>query len=213
MRNNDRFMKNMLGLGEVFGKEITDRLADVYWLACAELSDDEFALACTQAARGLRFFPKPAELLESARGDPEARALEAWGQLQQAIVRHGHWESVMFADPKITRVVKLLGGWLEVCNWQNGEVQYRRHEFLAAYKALSEGGEVEVLAGQLEMDNTAKGLLGYVPEPVVIGGPVARPALPGQPEGRRLIQELAGLVGADEPREADELQADQPAEA
>jgi hypothetical protein len=75
---------------------------------------------------------------------------------------------VLFEDPKITRVIEIMGGWIEVCAWPTADIKFRRKEFLDAYKALPSSGEPKPLAGICERDNCARGYIGHAPKPVLI---------------------------------------------
>lgn len=177
MQDHERFLRNMLGLLEVFREpEMSEFRILAYKSALEPFTDKQIERAILEAARTKKFFPKPVELVELIQGNGEDKALTAWEQLQQAVSRAGAYQSVLFEDPKIARVIKILGGWETVCLWPMDEMQFRRHEFLQAYKGLSDNGPPEVLAGIHDRQNTA---IGYgSAAPVVIGPIQARQRLP-----------------------------------
>jgi len=185
MIDDKRFRKNLSGMGELFGREITDTLASLYWRLFSDWTDSQFEAACQAAANRLKFFPKPAELRELVGGDQEAQALEAWETLHNAIKRIGNWQSVQFEDSRITRVVESMGGWQAVCLWETKDLSYRRHEFLRTYQALKDGGPLRAMAGLIEQENVGRGRLEFVPQPVQVGGD----------NGRKQIEESAGKEG------------------
>jgi len=166
----------MTGLGELFGREITDTLASLYWRLLADWTDDQFEAAFQAAANRLKFFPKPVELRELLGGDQETLALEAWETLYRTIKRVGHWQSVLFPDSRITRAVESLGGWDAVCCWETKDLSYNRNNFIKLYLAFKDGGPPRVMAGYIERSNS-----GNPPEPVVIGAerPTPPPRLVG----------------------------------
>lgn len=170
-------MRNMLGLLEVFREpEMSEFRLLAYKGALDAFTDDQVERAILEAARSKKFFPKPVEIVELIQGNGEDKALGAWEQLQQAVSRAGAYQSVLFEDPKISRVIKILGGWETVCMWPMDEMQFRRHEFLQAYKSLGDGGPPEVLAGIHDRQNTA---IGYgSTAPIVIGTTRERQRLP-----------------------------------
>ena len=55
----------------VFDKDITVKLADIYWKVLKRFSDKEVSDAFEQAIKKCRFFPKPAELIEFIEGSRE----------------------------------------------------------------------------------------------------------------------------------------------
>lgn len=178
MRDVLKFQSLMAAMSELYGKEVTQGLMDLYWSALSEFTDEQVGRAIESGIRKWKCFgrlPSPAEIIDEIGGG-EDKALVAWEMLQQAVSRAGAYQSVRFEDPKISRVIKILGGWEAVCLWALDELQFRRQEFLKAYRGLPEGGQSETLAGINDRQNAA---LGY-PEtsPVLIGKETSRPALP-----------------------------------
>ena len=64
MNNKTMFQEYMTGLGEIFGKEITDILKDIYWKALEPFTDEQCKDAFNEAFVKFKWFPKPAELIE-----------------------------------------------------------------------------------------------------------------------------------------------------
>ena len=176
MLDRDRFMKNLLGLVEMFGEPpMSEFRILAYFGALEAFTDDQVERAMNEASRSLRFFPKPVELVELIQGKQEDRALTAWEQLQQAVSRAGAYQSVLFEDPKIARVIKILGGWEAICLWPVDELQHRRREFLQAYKDLPAiAAPPQSLGGICDRNNAA---LGHQEAPPVFIAREARPAL------------------------------------
>lgn len=175
----DAFDLAFTALCELHGKEPSPSFYMLYREALVlELGEEGAVLAIKASFRTKTFgFPKPGDLIEMVGGGRQDAALVAWEQLQQAVSRAGAYQSVLFEDPKISRVIKILGGWEAICLWPINELQFRRHEFLQAYKALPEASTPpEALGGISDRNNAA---LGY-PEgpPVLIGRETRRPALP-----------------------------------
>ena len=104
----------------------------------------------------------------------EDAALVAWEKLQEAVRRAGRYQSVLFDDAKISRVVEAIGGWGHVCDWPAKEMSIHRAQFLKAYQALDVPAENRPLIGSHDGQNAANGYLDYVGAPVQIG---AKPKL------------------------------------
>jgi hypothetical protein len=64
-------------LGELFDKEITETLSEVYWLALEEITDREATVAFQAALKSCVFMPKPAELLDLAYPPAERKISQA----------------------------------------------------------------------------------------------------------------------------------------
>lgn len=163
MENKREFRKLMAALAEVFDKEITETLLGVYWKVLEPFSDEEAMGSLNRCLVSCRFFPKPADLLESLKGKEEDRATQAWELVDQTMRRVGNYQSVDFGDQKIHRVIELMGGWPYLGTLDENEWKWKRKEFESAYRALQGTGGPERVAGLIEQTNAP---LGYeVPEP------------------------------------------------
>jgi hypothetical protein len=169
MQNRMKFAENMAGLGEAFGTEITELKGKIYWQVLDRFSDDQVERAILESISTLKFFPKPAELIELIEGKSEEKSLVAWDELLTAIQRHGSYASVRFEDAKITKAVELMGGWLELCSMTEDETKFRRAEFQKIYSSLRGEFPPKTLAGRYELDNAMRGFHSAIPDPIMIG--------------------------------------------
>jgi len=135
MQNIEAFTEMMFALGETFGVEISEFKLKIYKEALGDFSDEQIHKAMVMAIKGLRFFPKPAELIELMEGNPEERAIEAWGLVLEVIKRHGANRSIVFEDPKISHVIEAMGGWPELCRMRVEETGMRCSQFMKMYRA------------------------------------------------------------------------------
>ena len=195
MTNKDepRFIQAFTGLCAYFDKSYSDMLLEIYWQGLKDMEIEDVEHSFYVAFKTAKFFPKIAELREAHEGGPEGKALLAWEQLQEAIRRGGANESVLFVDSKITRVIELLGGWFQVCMWPATELQFRRHEFIQAYKAIHSGGPPRLLAGVMERENRARGYFDRIPEPLVIGD-AKRLRISANTEATSLLSDAMGAL-------------------
>ena len=169
MKDKEAFKRYMLGLGEVFNREISQILMDIYWKTLESFSDDKCERAFNQAISNSKFFPKPAELLEIIRGTQEDRAMLAWLSVEKAIRGIGPYSSVQFEDPVIHSVIESLDGWPEFQNFTNAERQWKQREFVVRYRALSGKSEhPPYLPGITEADNSFRGYDDFIEPPVKV---------------------------------------------
>jgi hypothetical protein len=164
-----RFALNMAGLADVMGSELSELKLDFYAKALEKYTDQQIENAIMQAGGTLKFFPKPIELIEIIDGKSQDRAIIAWDTLLAAIRRYGSYQSIVFADSKITKTVELMGGWLQVCSMTEDDTKWRMADFLKIYPGINEGQEQKALMGRYEQDNVMRGFTDRVPEPVRIG--------------------------------------------
>ena len=167
--NREKAIKGLIGLAELFDKELSQAVIGFYLEALSRFSDEEISMALNTAMMTCKFFPKPAELVELINGPAGDQAITAWEQLTEAVQRHGAYDSVMFSDTRITRAVEAMGGWIAVCNWPVAELHYRRAEFVKTFMAVKPLKEQKVLAGLVELDNRSRGYFDKLPEPARIG--------------------------------------------
>lgn len=165
-------------LAEVFGREVSPVLTEVYWEIFRGYPDATFRKAVLLALKTLSFFPKPSDLLRILEGAPEDRALIAWQTLEKAIRTVGSWDSVRFDDPALSAAVEGLGGWTKVCEWTEEEMPFRRREFEQLYRVFADrripGPEWH--PGWIEINNRAGGWLQYIPVPRAVSINAGEPA-------------------------------------
>lgn len=169
------FMKILMALGELYDKAISKQLTDIYWetLKGFELIDVERAFqAHIHNPDGGQFFPKPADIVRLISGSGEARALSAWTKVEQAMVRVGIYQSLIFDDPIIHAVLEDMGGWIKLCAAKFDELPFLSREFQKRYmswvnKPLQR--YPKSCLGLIETDNAKNGY--PLPAPLLIGNP------------------------------------------
>lgn len=168
--DSGRFSKAMLGLAEVFGAEISKTKIEIYFQALYDFPIDAIESAAAAAVKTLKFFPKPAELIELINGKSQDLSLLAWMQVTKAIDSCGAYKSVKFADQAIHSCIEHLGGWVDLCNVPDEEMVWKQKEFERLYVLLSKRQEHSShLAGIFEISNSANGFINHIPRPILIG--------------------------------------------
>lgn len=115
MTESDRteFSKILFGLGEVYGEALSKPRMDAYFAALSDLTIEQFDSAASHLMRSSKFFPRPAEILEAARGNIEDQANRAWSTFLDAAADAGY-ASVRFYDPATAYAVDaVFGGWIK----------------------------------------------------------------------------------------------------
>ena len=167
MKDQKLFKEYMSMIGEVFDREITASLARVYWKALEPFSDENCKQAFDSAIRTLRFFPKPAELIESMQVATEDASLQAWLDFSRALHEVGTNSSIRFEDRVIHSVVETLGGWNKIGQTLEKDMKWLRKDFLEYYKRFARYGEhPKYLVGSTEIENTGTGHIDFIKEPI-----------------------------------------------
>ena len=157
----------VVGFAEMFEKEVSDALHEIYFNALDELSEDQIRHAANVLTKTARFFPKPVDFLEAVKGSPadrelrmEAAALDAWESLS---CNPDVYTTVTIEDPAAARALVELGGWIEFCNIPADEMKWAKKDFVRAYKAFCGNTALKPrkFIGLLERNNERDG---YFPE-------------------------------------------------
>jgi len=180
---NKLFLKQITGLGELFEKQMTDVLLEIYYQALKDLTDAEFQEAVGKIVMSKTFhkMPLPAEIREAIRGNPEDLAIKAFDVFIQGKARTGPYISVIFEDRTIHAVVQSFGGWEAICLIPENEWRFRRKEWIETYKAMKQRLRSDIpekLIGLIEAENMQnEDWKEFIPEMVVIGDGKPEPVL------------------------------------
>ena len=159
------FVAMMNAVGELYSKNISGPLLEIYWRSLSQFEYSEVEQAVQKYinhADNGQFIPKPADIVKMISGSGEDRALAAWAKVLQAIQRVGVYGSVVFDDAVIHVAITEMGGWVRLCSSKQSELGFFEREFLKIY--------------QLQLRQPAKhypaqltGLLSHPEKPVLIG--------------------------------------------
>lgn len=110
-----KFAQLLLVMGEVYSEQVSDTRLEAYRLV---LGDYEFSVveaAMRRAMRTLKFFPKPAEIVELIEGGQSDRAAMAWAAFLSA-TEDGGYASVKFLEPATAIAMDaVFGSWIQAC--------------------------------------------------------------------------------------------------
>lgn len=133
-QDKQAFQIAMAAMAEVYRVDVSESLLRTYWLIFQEYQLDAFNQAAQQAVMKLKWFPKPAELIELMNGDEDAAADDAWLVLNKAIDEHGSYRSVIFSDGFLNRTVESFG-WRTLCECDTESFdKFTRPQFVSVYK-------------------------------------------------------------------------------
>lgn len=107
MTNKKKLNEFLAAMGELYKREISKVLSQVYWQALKDYSNEEVNIAFSRVLSECTFFPVPAEIIKRIPGAQRA-PIEYWGK-----VISGLECGKMPKEPEVQEVIKYLGGW----NW------------------------------------------------------------------------------------------------
>lgn len=138
------FKEILIGLGEYYGKEITEALTKIYWYDLKPLSIEQFKQAASTHRMNTdngQFFPMTADLMRQINGTTkqndqqlEDKANMAWLTITGEIKRVGSYGSLKMEDKQALAAVKSLGGWKFICSKTEAELVWLHKEFIATYR-------------------------------------------------------------------------------
>lgn len=180
MLTEELFATRMTMLCEMYDREPSKTLLDVYYLALKGLTDEQFNYAFSRVISNRKYanMPLPAEFLTIINGNNEDDALVAWHKVVDAVKsKCGSWQSPVFDDPMIHIAIArgFPGGWIGLCERLTEENQtWIQKDFVVAYEAYKGGLYAEYpprLIGRSEGQNTMTGHVDEKTQPVLIGDP------------------------------------------
>lgn len=124
----------MAGLCVIYGRECSKLLIDVYFKTLADYDYREVVLAIEKfckSADNSSFFPKPGDLIKMLDGDGKTKALQAFSKTMQGV---SVYDTVVFDDPIIHKVIADMGGWQRHCLMKESDLPWRQKEFVERYE-------------------------------------------------------------------------------
>lgn len=203
MSDKAKILASIAATAEIYGRQLSPAALELYWLDLRDLDYPAVNEALTLWRKsGAAFMASPGQLREALEGDPEERALRAWSKFVRAVERVGAYRTPVFDDPAIHGVIRDMGGWVELCSWEEREEPFLRKEFVSRYKARLRRPDAVVprLVGLCERDNAAR-FPAYVDPPVLVGdadqaaetaGRLGGSRADGEREWRRLAEKIEG---------------------
>lgn len=173
MLDKTKFSKCMLGLGELYDKQITEFVADMYYEVFKDYDYEQFNKAVMKCIRTHKYntLPKPADILEFLEGSAQDKSLIAWLKAKEAVRKGGYIATIVFDDPIISHCLNELGGWQWFCNVQIDELPFVEKRFRDLYNTLSKKENIRPvrLVGFIESKNRELNYSDSIPEPTKIG--------------------------------------------
>ena len=161
MKNKKIFQKYMTGLGEIFYKEITDVLKNIYWKTLKPFTDEQCKTAFDCIMVKSKWFPKPAELIEAINQDQvkiEHKALIEANKIIEHLIAYGGSKIPKLNDPISQHLITKRWPYQ---SWATSiiesEIKWWVKEFCASYEAYDEDPAI-LIEGTPELKKLASGL-------------------------------------------------------
>tara|TARA_Y100000590_G_scaffold46284_1_gene49105 strand:+ start:4737 stop:5309 length:573 start_codon:yes stop_codon:yes gene_type:complete len=140
-QDRKRFKEVMIGIADLYDKEITSSKATLYFEMLSDLTIEQFESAvkahCRDIGKEGSFFPKPADIIRQVKkaGDDEAEI--AWVMLMDDIKRNGYYSKCKLTDGISLACIQAIGGYKNLTSITYSEIDKKRAEFIKLYGIYS----------------------------------------------------------------------------
>lgn len=134
------FARILSGLSEIRGKALSKSAMAMYWLALSGWEMEDFRQAAKHLLSTCQFMPTPYDF-EQLRKSSQETSGEAWARVRQAI-RHRYHGASTSLDPKIDKIVGIMGGWDRLGMTNSDEMHFREKRFAELWDEISDVEEV-----------------------------------------------------------------------
>lgn len=147
---NDEEVRTVLGiLASAYPGQfkVTEDSVLIYVATLADIPAPDLAMAARHHIATSKWPPTVAELREAhhALTKPATlTAMEAWGEVIQALRRVGSWGTPSWSSPLVEATVNALGGWPSMCAMDIQDTPTVRAQFRDAYNALLGRTETDI---------------------------------------------------------------------
>jgi len=170
----DQFRRGVAGVYAFYEKDLSDFSLDLWWNALKryDLSAiiEGFNRHVINPEQG-KWLPKPADIIKMLGGGTQDSALLAWAKVDRAVREIGIYQSIIFDDPLIHKVLSDMGGWIPLGMKSESEWPFVAKEFenrYRGYKSRNERPEYRShLIGLAEAHNSKEGH--KIEKPVLVG--------------------------------------------
>jgi hypothetical protein len=133
-----RFRSVMAGLAELYQRELSNTLLDVYWLALRDWTLADFEAASAKLMQSGQFMPRPADYTAMRKAALPTKG-EAWAQ----VLRHckGGYRDGSGLTPEIDAAVRALGGYRALAFLPLEEMHWQEKRFSEHYGEAAEVAE------------------------------------------------------------------------
>lgn len=179
-KDKDKLLALLPQVCAFYRQDFSKFLGGVWIAAMEQFTFDEVKHAIerhTMNPDSGQFMPKPADVVKMLGGTSADVALAAWSKVERAIRSIGQYQSVVFDDALIHRVIDDMGGWVKVNSYQDEKAfEFAAREFQTRYRGFSMRGEVppfaRVMVGLADAENARLGLSGSgSARPLLLGDP------------------------------------------
>jgi hypothetical protein len=133
------FVKLLATLSLSYGKTLNEFRIEHYWQTLQHLDfgavQDAFQTLTTKNPDRGHAMPEPSDVLRCLEGSSQLKAQQAWGHVLKVIRQVGSYNSVVFDEAILHRVIDDMGGWIRLCETSVKELSFLGNSFQKLYMA------------------------------------------------------------------------------
>lgn len=134
-----RFKSTLAAVYSLYGKDLTEAVIGIWWQALKPYDlaavKDALNRHAVNPDNG-QFCPKPADVVKMIEGGSEDAALVAWAKVDRAARHVGPYQTVVFDDALIHKIVQVIGGWPRLGQIDDQEWPFTKNQFVALYRGF-----------------------------------------------------------------------------
>ena len=147
---------------------------------------------------GGHWMPQPSDIIRIIDGGVGEQAELAWAKAFRAVSLVGSYSDVVYDDAIIHAVIDGMGGWVKFCQGEYKDFDFKRLEFVKAYRAIKNRGASEYIGVLQGISNAQNRMHGFrLQAPQIVGDEVkALSVMRGGMVGEVLkVKELGSVIG------------------
>lgn len=169
-----RFAEIMSAMAELYEMSLSDVVMEIWFKTLEEFPVDTISAAVFDYMKNPdvgRYKPKPADIIKMLSGTTSDAACLAWTKVDKSIRMIGDYQSVVFDDAIIHKVITDMGGWVGFGDKEEKEWPFIAKDFQHRYRIYAgRGGVLESPNKLIGIHEDANVKQGFDSEPPVMIG-------------------------------------------
>lgn len=154
----ERFRVLMIGMGELYGKEISGPLLDAYWVALRKWEIKPFEEACAHLMGNATFMPRPADFTALQKAGRET-AGEVFSNIRQYLKYTPNGYTLHPETPRVIEsAIRAMGGANAYAMCDEEKLPFLERRFCEHYDQISSAEDTREAVPQIAYGDESLGL-------------------------------------------------------
>ena len=175
MTSNDKqeFFTWLAGIAAMKRVDVSKSILNIWFETLVDYDLSAIKTAFQKHLRdpdGGHWMPQPSDIIRQIDGGVGDQAELAWAKAFRAVSLVGSYSDVVFDDAIIHAVIDGMGGWVKFCAGEYKDFDFKRLEFVKAYKAIKNRGVSEYVGVLQGISNAQNRMHGFrLQAPQIVG--------------------------------------------